>query len=44
MVGGAPMGGGHPGDKEHRDGNEWLDEDEEYDVVEAANDAGGVLS
>lgn len=45
MFGGAPMAGGHMGgDREHRDGNDWLDEDEEYDVAEAANEAGGVLS
>jgi hypothetical protein len=44
MLGGGAMGGGHMGGKEHREGNDWLDEDEEYDVAGAANEAGGVLS
>jgi hypothetical protein len=44
MYGGAPMAGGHAGGQRGHHGNDWLEEDGEYDTAEAANEAGGVLS
>jgi hypothetical protein len=45
MYGGAGMGAGHVGDKEHREGGEWLEEEGgSWDTADAANEAGGVLS
>jgi hypothetical protein len=42
---GMPMAGGYAGEgREERNGNEWLEEDGEYETADAATEAGGVLA